>query len=71
MLCIIYVWMDLDGLGRRWCNEEDYESRSCHIPCASDCKMSQWSEWTPCNSTCGPGVRTRQRQVTAAIIVHF
>jgi len=46
-----------------WCNEEDYESRSCHIPCASDCKMSQWSEWTPCNSTCGPGVRTRQRQI--------
>ena len=43
------------------------ESRSCNtaVQCPVDCE-GEWSDFGPCSEVCGPGVRTRQFQVTAA-----
>ena len=30
-----------------------------------DCRVREWSEWSPCSKTCGFGVRTRSRDVLA------
>lgn len=31
------------------------------VPCPFDCKLSDWSAWAPCSTTCGTGVRIRSR----------
>ncbi len=49
-----------------WCNEEDYETRDCQVVCPSDCRLSSWSPWTPCNAACGPGIQRRHRNVIQA-----
>lgn len=33
----------------------------CVIPCPFDCKLSDWSSWGPCSSSCGIGVRIRSK----------
>ena len=33
---------------------------ACDLPCFGDCKMSEWSEWTPCNCR-GRGGQRRSR----------
>ena len=33
-----------------------------HFPDPQDCV---WSAWGPCNSTCGPGIRTRYAEISA------
>ncbi|XP_048340453.1 thrombospondin type-1 domain-containing protein 7B [Sphaerodactylus townsendi] len=43
------------------CNHSGYIEEPCMVPCPFDCKLSDWSAWTPCSSTCGTGVRTRSR----------
>ena len=36
----------------------------CHmVPCAVDCKLSQWGAWSTCPRTCGGGEQFRMRQV--------
>lgn len=37
----------------------------CNIePCAIDCQVSEWSEWSQCSASCGAGTTTRTRKVT-------
>lgn len=31
------------------------------VPCPFDCRLSDWSSWSPCSSSCGPGVRVRSK----------
>lgn len=33
----------------------------CVIPCPFDCKLSDWSSWGSCSSSCGIGVRIRSK----------
>jgi len=41
------------------------ETGSCNTdPCKSDCKVSDWSQWSTCSKDCGGGVQTRSRTIT-------
>ncbi|XP_071942755.1 spondin-1-like [Antedon mediterranea] len=41
------------------------EKKTCNLqPCSRDCKMSKWSRWSECSSSCGePGMMIRTRRV--------
>lgn len=38
-----------------------YIQEKCVIPCPFDCKLSDWSSWGSCSSSCGIGVRIRSK----------
>ncbi|VTJ82931.1 Hypothetical predicted protein, partial [Marmota monax] len=38
-----------------------YMQEECVIPCPFDCKLSDWSSWGSCSSSCGIGVRIRSK----------
>jgi hypothetical protein len=38
-----------------------YIQEACVIPCPFDCKLSDWSSWGSCSSSCGIGVRIRSK----------
>lgn len=41
-------------------------TRTCSAqPCPVDCKVSPWSEWSPCSVLCGGGTRSRLRSIEA------
>ncbi|NXQ22466.1 THS7B protein, partial [Peucedramus taeniatus] len=54
-----------DGSGRlvepSRCSSSGYIEEPCTVPCPFDCKLSDWSSWSPCSSSCGPGVRVRSK----------
>uniref|UniRef100_A0A8C5TQ57 Thrombospondin type-1 domain-containing protein 7A n=1 Tax=Malurus cyaneus samueli TaxID=2593467 RepID=A0A8C5TQ57_9PASS len=43
------------------CSSSGYIEEPCTVPCPFDCKLSDWSSWSPCSSSCGPGVRVRSK----------
>nr|XP_038038274.1 LOW QUALITY PROTEIN: thrombospondin type-1 domain-containing protein 7B [Anas platyrhynchos] len=43
------------------CSSSGYIEESCTVPCPFDCKLSDWSTWTPCSSSCGTGVKVRSK----------
>uniref|UniRef100_A0A803WA16 Thrombospondin type-1 domain-containing protein 7A n=1 Tax=Ficedula albicollis TaxID=59894 RepID=A0A803WA16_FICAL len=43
------------------CSTAGYIEEPCTVPCPFDCKLSDWSRWSPCSSSCGPGVRVRSK----------
>ncbi|KAJ7409295.1 hypothetical protein BTVI_56872 [Pitangus sulphuratus] len=54
-----------DGTGRlvepSRCSSSGYIEEPCTVPCPFDCKLSDWSSWSPCSSSCGPGVKVRSK----------
>uniref|UniRef100_A0A5F9DSJ3 Thrombospondin type-1 domain-containing protein 7B n=1 Tax=Oryctolagus cuniculus TaxID=9986 RepID=A0A5F9DSJ3_RABIT len=43
------------------CNSSGYIQEECVVPCPFDCKLSDWSSWGSCSSSCGIGVRIRSK----------
>eukprot|EP00928_Gymnodinium_smaydae_P010951 TRINITY_DN14117_c0_g5_i1.p1 TRINITY_DN14117_c0_g5~~TRINITY_DN14117_c0_g5_i1.p1 ORF type:complete len:1558 (+),score=314.31 TRINITY_DN14117_c0_g5_i1:79-4752(+) len=53
--------------GGRPCDGALRETRECEGsgPEVSDCKLSEWHEWTACSASCGPGQHSRTRRILA------
>jgi Spondin-like TSP1 domain len=50
--------------GGEECPSDVQETRACEVkPCAVDCKVSPWTDWSTCSQPCGPGIQTRARSV--------
>ncbi|XP_062861779.1 thrombospondin type-1 domain-containing protein 7B, partial [Trichomycterus rosablanca] len=55
----------LDQRGRlidpRDCSESELQEELCSVPCPLDCRLSSWSSWSPCSSSCGSGLKVRSK----------
>lgn len=55
--------------GGRPCTDSKEEAEACNLhDCASECRVSEWSDWTECSSPCAPAdgseaTRSRYREV--------
>ncbi|XP_077979023.1 thrombospondin type-1 domain-containing protein 7A-like [Glandiceps talaboti] len=47
--------------------EQPTRTKTCRVPCPSDCVVSEWTEWGPCSRSCGKrgGVQSRTRHILA------
>ncbi|ERE73722.1 thrombospondin type-1 domain-containing protein 7A [Cricetulus griseus] len=61
-LCSPYKWKCVeDSIATVMRNPVCYVQEECVIPCPFDCKLSDWSSWGSCSSSCGIGVRIRSK----------
>ncbi|XP_019378020.1 PREDICTED: thrombospondin type-1 domain-containing protein 7B [Gavialis gangeticus] len=44
-----------------YCSSSGYIEEACIVPCPFDCKLSDWSSWAPCSSSCGTGMKIRSK----------
>ncbi|XP_043550004.1 thrombospondin type-1 domain-containing protein 7B [Chiloscyllium plagiosum] len=43
------------------CSNSGYIEETCNLPCPSDCKLSEWSNWSACSKSCGSGIQIRSK----------
>ncbi|XP_048455532.1 thrombospondin type-1 domain-containing protein 7B [Rhincodon typus] len=43
------------------CSNSGYIEETCNLPCPSDCKLSEWSNWSVCSKSCGSGIQIRSK----------
>lgn len=49
--------------GGRFCFGDAWETMECHATyCPIDHKMTEWSTWSSCSKTCGPGIKKRSKK---------
>ncbi|KAL0985705.1 hypothetical protein UPYG_G00160800 [Umbra pygmaea] len=44
-----------------FCSASGYLVETCQVPCPLDCKLSEWSSWSPCSASCGGGLKIRSK----------
>ena len=54
---------DEEFCGHREIGDDKLSIRPSSIKCNTDCVQSEWSDWSPCSSTCSYGYRTRNRTI--------
>ncbi|OII77835.1 thrombospondin type 1 domain-containing protein [Cryptosporidium andersoni] len=54
--------------GGETCGALTAEETGCnsHIPCPLSCNVSNWTEWSPCSTSCGIGRQMRERSIIMA-----
>lgn len=59
------------GRGKRYirgnqiesCEQKGLVSDLCLVECPKSCQLSEWTEWSSCNVTCGQGYKQRKRNI--------
>uniref|UniRef100_H3AZK2 TIL domain-containing protein n=1 Tax=Latimeria chalumnae TaxID=7897 RepID=H3AZK2_LATCH len=51
------------------CEGPETEAQNCStLPCPVDGGWCEWSDWTPCSQSCGPGIVTRRRNCSCLLL---
>lgn len=58
------VVQDNNALGNA-CDGDLEQTIGCsRMQCPVDCKLSEWSQWSECSTSCGPGISERERSMS-------
>ena len=59
----------LQLVDKEWCEQfgaggpEPSGVRGCEVPCATDCEVGEWTEWSECEESCVPSTSRRARSL--------